>query len=156
LKHFNTAYFSDPKRLESSFSACISSGFHPPLRKGVSAAKAIATHEFAHALVNKDLIAGNKRLRMPADPRFAEIARIKRRYMTEKNKKLSILVHGGSETARHEAEDWMRKNAISVYAEKNLDEFAAESFAMARLSPEVSPFAQQVYNVIVKARGRKL
>jgi len=165
--NFNASgLMKDAKTFGKGFSNDIAAGFHPPVKAGVSYAKAITTHEFGHALLSKDLISGSRAMRMKPDPLFAEIKSIKRKYTRQMHKmqRLSRSTPGPrpyqpdlppiTEAQVAEGKAWMKKNYISGYGEKNLDEFVAEAFTMARLSPDPSPFALRVYDIIKKGAGR--
>lgn len=130
----NKKYFGDPSYLDKSYKEDISVFYHPGLKEGIRGTQAIVTHEFAHTLVTElDVKWG--------DPVYRKIANIKRTYVRRLNK------------LRKERQP-VDEIHISDYAQKNISEFIAESFAMVETSPTVSPFAKQVYDIIMKELGR--
>jgi hypothetical protein len=161
--NFNGQWFDAGRKeaFEKQFAKDISNKFHPPIRPGVTAAQALTTHEFAHAMAAQLEMMAPRGYWRDYKPRMLEISKIKREYTTTLNKarynavyEPTKLMKDGSTPAQ-----WIDKNYISGYAQskKNpMAEFMAESFAMARLSPvdKVSPFAARVYSVLKQVRGK--
>jgi hypothetical protein len=156
---FNPKYFNDAHDLEATYKRAMDTGFHPKLREGVSAVEAITTHEFGHGVAHKGRsdqseikMIRAKYMREVKTAMFAARAKAgdARKYNARTNK-MELYTQEQIDAGK----SWMETNFISGYAGKNMDEFIAESFTMARLSPNVSPFAQQTYDVIQKTRGRK-
>lgn len=155
MVNVNPQFFGNSKRLEKQFASDVASGYHPKLRKGVTAAEAITTHEYAHTLTGDLEIKGMRHWVKPHEELRA-ISRIKSRY-TRKTNKLSRQIYDARDEATKKALQAEHDRAyICRYAGKNVDEFMAESFAMVRCGPKnaISPFAQEVYDVILKVRGK--
>lgn len=136
----NEKFFGNPSNFNESYQRTISSFYHPALKNGLSGAKAVVTHEFAHTLVTEIDVKGVKNL-FSGLAEYKRIAGIKKAYV----RKLNNLRKAGKSL------DGIR---ISRYAQKNISEFIAESFAMVETSPVVSPFAKKVYDIIMKELGR--
>lgn len=102
------------------------------LRLGANQPYALTYHEFAHGL-------SQSREKIDADkPFWKEIRKIRRDYLKAKN-----------------SSGWNDDWNISAYAEQDADEFLADSFAMAKLSDNPSPYALRVLEVVDKYFKKK-
>jgi len=137
-------YFKDSDRLEKSYTKDVNAQFHP---KGTekNSSIAILTHEFGHTFSSQRQ---SKQWGFDSDF-WNEIESVKRKYsraLTALDKKW----HVTHELTYEEWKEEVSKIFVSEYAKKNADEFLAESFAMAELSDEPSPFALEVLEIVKK------
>lgn len=137
--HLKLDYFGNKDYFEQSYKRCIDTRYHPPVKAGVSAIQAVTTHEYAHTLAHSWEMTGRWHWGIQVKKPWDEIPKLKSKY-TQAWRKLY----------RQGNPDWV-KQYISEYAQENSDEFLAEAFVQAELAPTVSPFAQQVMEIVNEA-----
>jgi hypothetical protein len=121
-------------------------GFHPRGEKGWGW-NAIATHECAHILTWNDVRRGGD-VNALYEYRIAK-------YNAERSRYLYSGEDDEQELERRREGMKMEKFYISKYAEKNTDEFLAESYCEAIYDPDPSPHAIETKKLIDKQYRRK-
>ena len=134
----------------------------------------VATHEFAHTILNLHDSLSDKRNFVGADyakVRSArkEIERIYSRYMKEveqltktaKDVELQVILETDIEKAKQlekayfEADAALSAKKLSDYSLVNADEFMAEAFTNERIGSQSNPYGREVMEVLKKYFGRR-
>lgn len=134
----------------------------------------VATHEFAHTILNLHDSLSDKRNFVGADyakVRSArkEIERIYSRYMKEveqltktaKDVELQVILETDIEKAKQlekayfEADAALSAKKLSDYSLVNVDEFMAEAFTNERIGSQSNPYGREVMEVLKKYFGRR-
>jgi len=132
LMNFNPKYFNNKSFFNDVLNKSIKTG-HSPI--GCSTPKSVIDHEFAHVLT-KDLLSN---VREGKTDFSWEISDVKTRY----NKHITMQLRKGIDVKKSDI-------FISEYAKKDVHEFCAESFSMVLNNPNPSPYAKEVYDLIIK------
>lgn len=128
----NEEFYGDPAAWNARRRMGLSMGWGIRTKKGISATRANATHEFAHTIATEIDVIGSEFMKP-----VAGLSKIPKLYDDYK-KQLS-----GANPVK-----------ISKYAEKNMSEFMAESFLKAELGESVDEFSSAVYAIIKKEYGK--
>ncbi len=129
----NKKYFNNHDTFVKVYNRGVKDRFHFPVREGEEV-NSVVSHEYAHSLTLTSILT--------KDDFYKKLRSIKTRY--------SRLINGlkhkryRGEISEEQYKSELERNYISEYAETNIDEFVAESFAMYLHGSNPSPFALEV------------
>ena len=158
----NPAKFNDIEELKRRINDLSQRGYCVKIPASV-AEKYIATHEFAHTLINLEQPLSNKTNWLGADYKKLRTARkeildVYERYMadvadlTAKSKEagLKAILEASEETwqAAREATEALGRVKLSNYSLESADEFMAEAFTNEKIGVSSNPYSKEVLDIL--------
>lgn len=164
----NPVKFRDYDKMVERIKELRTSGYVPKIREGAEG-EYVATHEFAHTLINMQEPLSKSKNWVNLDlPKIRsarkEITKLFEEYKNEvsilekdfKKAELDVIMGTSSDAqAALKAKKKLESVRISRYSLTDVDEFMADSFVQVQLADRQSPYAERAVNVLNKYYGVK-
>jgi len=151
--NFNPMFFNNPEFMLEKLKNNVYTGFHPI---GGDTMQAVVQHELGHVLSLDELYYGSSRFKKIIKDMYSEYRLEFNRIMVKSSQRtgsMSIktnMTHTYSLQNADELTDELREMLVSTYALKEPAEFIAEAFSMALSAENPTPYAQKVYDLMIK------
>ena len=159
----NPVKFRDYDKMVERIKELRTSGYAPKIREGAEG-EYVATHEFAHTLINMQEPLSKSKNWVNLDlPKIRsarkEITKLFDEYKNEvsilekdfKKAELDVIMGTSSDAqAALKAKEKLESVRISRYSLTDVDEFMADGFAQANLADKTSPYAKKIMDILDK------
>lgn len=159
----NPVKFRDYDKMIERIKELRTSGYAPKIREGTEG-EYVATHEFAHTLINMQEPLSKSKNWVNLDlPKIRsarkEITKLYEEYKNEvsnlekdfKKAELDVIMGTSSDAqAALKAKEKLESVRISRYSLADVDEFMADGFAQANLADKTSPYAKKIMDILDK------